>query len=192
MRGREQFGRFRPLIHALTKIAGAMPRGIRESLWTWTDGWRGKLGLAIRYAVAKSSAKECGEVVYIGPYVEIRHWEHLRLGSNVSLHRGCYIDAAGGISLGNDVSVAHSTSILSSEHQWLDPSRPIRDNPLQLKEVRILDDVWIGCGCRILAGVSIGSRAVVAAGAVVSGDVAAGTLVGGVPARLLKSTGKGE
>ncbi len=192
MRGREQFDRFRPMIHALTKMVGMMPRGIREILWTWTDGWRGKLGVAIRYAVAKSSAKDCGEVVYIGPYVEIRHWEHLRLGSNVSLHRGCYIDAIGGISIGNDVSVAHGSSILSANHQWGDFSVPIRDNPIQLAEIRISDDVWIGCGCRILAGVSIRSRAVVAAGAVVIGDVASGTLVGGVPAGLLKKIGPDE
>ena len=65
MRGREKFERFRPLIYALKKMEGAMPRGIRESLWAWTDGWRGKLGLAIRYAAAKSSAKECGGDVHL-------------------------------------------------------------------------------------------------------------------------------
>ena len=192
MRGREQFHRHKLAIQMITAIIGMIPCGVRESLWTLIDGWRGKLGLAIRYAVAKSSAKACGEVVYIGPYVEIRHWENLRLGANVSLHRGCYIDASGGISLGNDVSVAHGTSILSENHQWEDSLLPIRDNSVQLAEVRISDDVWIGCGCRILAGVSIGSRAVVAAGAVVSGDVAPGTLVGGVPARLLKNIRLGE
>lgn len=189
-RGRAQFDRFRPMIYGLTKVVGLVPRAVKESLWTLIDGWRGKLGLVIRYAIAKSSAKACGEVVYIGPNVEIRHWENLQLGSNVSIHRGCYIDAIGGISLGNDVSVAHGTSILSADHQWDDSSIPIRDNPVKLREVRIMDDVWIGCGCRILAGVSIGSRTVVAAGAVVVKDVAPCSLVVGVPARCIKTIGK--
>lgn len=187
MRGRNQFDRHRKALHMLAAIIGALPHATREGLWTFVDGWRGKLGLAIRYAIARSSAKACGEVVYIGPYVEIRHWDCLQLGSNVSLHRGCYIDAAGGISIGNDVSVAHGSSILSSSHRWEDPALPIRDNPVRLAETHVSDDVWIGCGCRILAGVSIGPRSVVAAGAVVTGDVAPGTLVGGVPARLLKT-----
>jgi acetyltransferase-like isoleucine patch superfamily enzyme len=185
-RGRVLFARFLPLISVFTKGMSLMPLVVREGMWTVVDGWRGKLGLLVRYTIAKSSAHSCGDVVYIGPYVEIRHWENLRIGSNVSIHRGCYIDASGGVQLGNDVSVAHGTSIVSVEHQWDDVTIPIRDNPVRLEGIRINDDVWIGCGCRIVAGVSVGPGAVVAAGAVVVKDVHEGTLVGGVPAHFIK------
>jgi acetyltransferase-like isoleucine patch superfamily enzyme len=112
----------------------------------------------------------------------------LRIGQFVSIHRWCYIDAVGDITIGNDVSIAHSSSILSFDHTWADASRPIRDNPIRLAPVNIANDVWIGCGVRILAGVSIGQRCIVAAGAVVVNDVPNGTVAGGVPARRISST----
>ena len=129
-----------------------MPSLVKEIVWTLTDSWRGKAGLVIRYAIAKTSAQSCGGVVYIGPYVEIRNWKYLRFGSNISIQRGCYLDAVGGISIGDNVSVAHGTSILSSNHQWYDPFLPIRDNPLKYEGVDIVGDVWIGCACQIMGG----------------------------------------
>ena len=50
----------------------------------------------------------------------------------------------------------------------------------------IIDDVWVGCGCRILSGVTIGSRSIVAAGAVVNKNIPSRVMVGGVPAKVLK------
>lgn len=186
MRGREQFYRYRGLIKSLEVLFRLLPSLVKEIVWTLTDSWRGKAGLVIRYAIAKTSAQSCGEVVYIGPYVEIRNWKYLRFGSNISIQRGCYLDAVGGISIGDNVSVAHGTSILSSNHQWYDPFLPIRDNPVKYEGVDIVGDVWIGCACQIMGGVTINSRAVVAAGAVVVNDVPSAILVGGVPARYLK------
>jgi hypothetical protein len=55
------------------KVFSFLPRSVKECLWTITDSWRGKLGLLIRYVTAKTSAKSCGEGVYIGPYVKIRN-----------------------------------------------------------------------------------------------------------------------
>lgn len=92
----------------------------------------------------------------------------------------------GGIEIGNDVSIAHQTSILSANHTWEDESIPIKYNAVAFQPVHIENDVWIGCGCRILCGVKIHSRSVVAAGAVVCKDVESHTAVGGVPARVLK------
>ena len=186
MRGREQFNLYKNFIRSIEGFLSLLPHTLKEILWTITDSWRGKLGLVIRYAIAKTSAKSCGEVIFFGPYVGIRKWGCLRLGSNISIQRGCYIDAVGGITIGDNVSIAHGTSILSSNHQWDDLSLPIRENPEKPESVRIMNDVWIGCGCRIMAGVTIESRTVIAAGAVVLEDVQSGTLVGGIPARYLK------
>ncbi len=143
--------------------------------------------MSMRYSLLRSMARRCGLNVMVGPHVEIRSPENLSIGDNVSIHRGCYIDATGDVVIGNDVSIAHSTSILSFEHTWNDSNKPIKDNPSKLKAVSIENDVWVGCGVRILAGVRIESRSIVAAGAVITKDVPATSIVGGVPARVLKS-----
>jgi acetyltransferase-like isoleucine patch superfamily enzyme len=185
-RGRDKFRRLRGPIRLMTAALACLPRRGRIAIWDLVESWNGVVGVGLRYCLLRSLAAECGDNVLVGPGVEIRGWEGLRVGSNVSIHRGCYIDALGGVSIGDDVSIAHATSILSFEHTWEDLSRPIKDNPLSAALVVIEPDVWIGCGCRVLAGVRLGTRTVVAAGAVVTKDVPEGSVAGGVPARVLK------
>src|SRR5690606_13490042 len=129
------------------------------------------------------------ENVYFGEQLTVRGWENIRIGSNVSIHCGCYIEGIGGITIGDEVAVAHGTSILSFEHSWGDPNKPIKDNDLVLKPVVIERDVWIGCGVRILAGVHLNSRTVVAAGAVVNRSHPGACILAGVPARPVRSIG---
>lgn len=186
MRGRDFFRLARPLLLILASMLRIVPGAIVRTAWAWFDGIPGRIGVAMRYVMAKRLAASLGDNVYFGQYVEVRSWQTLRIGRNVSIHRDCYIDALGGVSIGDDVSIAHATSVLSFEHSWTDPSRPIRDNDLVLKPVTIDGDVWIGCGARILSGVHIGSRAVVASGAVVTKSVEGGVVVGGVPAKIIK------
>ena len=187
VRGRTLFARAKPFLEAGAWALGRLPKPIAESLWTWSDLVPGYGGIGLRYMVLRRLAERCGENIRVGPRVDIGNWENLRIGDNVSIHPGCYLEAAGGITIGNDVSIAHHTSILSTNHTWSDPALPIRDNPVTYSEVIVDSDVWIGCGVRVLAGVRLRSRTVVAAGAVVHEDVPPGSLVGGVPARALKS-----
>ncbi len=109
------------------------------------------------------------------------------MGSNVSIHNDCHINALGGVKIGNSVSIAHQTSLIAANHDWTDPLLPIKDQPVLPAPIVISEDVWIGCSCQILAGVTVGSRVVVAAGAVVAKDVLPNRIVGGVPAREIKS-----
>ncbi|WP_272946772.1 acyltransferase [Antricoccus suffuscus] len=111
--------------------------------------------------------------------------KNLEIGNRVSIHPMCYIDASGGVRIGDDVSVAHGVTIMSTEHQFVDISVPIRDQPIEFVPVVINNDVWIGAGAKILAGVSVGHGSVVAAGAVVTRDVPPLMVVAGVPARVL-------
>jgi acetyltransferase-like isoleucine patch superfamily enzyme len=146
----------------------------------------GKLGLLVRYILLRNLSKKCGENVSIHPNVFLFNIDQISFGNNVSIHPMCYIDGAGQISIGNDVSIAHNTSVLSTNHTWENKEIAIKYNKEIFSSVAIKDDVWIGCGCKILAGVTIGRHCVVAAGAVLNKDVYSNTVVGGVPAKELK------
>jgi acetyltransferase-like isoleucine patch superfamily enzyme len=131
-------------------------------------------------------AKDCGDNVAVFEGAYLFELENMTIGNNVSIHEMCYLSAAGGISIGDDVSVAHATTIMSTEHNYSDVSVPIRDSGGRGDQVTIGSGVWIGAGVRILAGVEIGEHSVVAAGAVVVGNVPPFSVAAGVPARVIK------
>lgn len=114
--------------------------------------------------------------------------ENLTLGNGVSFNQDCFISAIGGIKIGDHVSIGHRTTILSTEHSFDDAEVYIRDQPLRHLQTVIEDDVWIGANVTLLAGAKIGSRSIVAAGAVVRrGVYPDGSIIGGIPATVLKN-----
>jgi acetyltransferase-like isoleucine patch superfamily enzyme len=98
----------------------------------------------------------------------------------------------GGTSIGNNVIIAPRVSILPINHYYDNPHIPIRQQGIEAKGIRIEDDAWIGAGAKILDGVCIGRGSVVGAGAVVTQDVSAYTMVVGVPARPVQSWAAGD
>ncbi len=186
MRGRDIFKVVYPMMKLLSYLFFLLPRFIINWLWILADLLPDLLGVGFRYILALRLAKNIGENVFFGRGVEIKSWQNFEIGSNVSIHKDCYIDAIGELIIKDDVSIAHNSSILTFEHTWKNKDEPIRSNPVNLNSVKIENDVWIGCGCRILSGVTIGERTIVAAGAVVTKDIESASLVGGVPAKLIK------
>lgn len=186
MRGRDWFHVFSPLVRLVVVVFRLMPNACVSMLWALLDASHGRLGLGLRYCIVKAKAGGCGDCVYIGPNVELRHWRRLHLGSNVSIHRFSYLDAMGEIHIGDHVSVSHNCSLVSFDHTWTDPSMPIRDNPVVTSAIVLEDDVWLGCGVRVVSGVRIASRCAIAAGAVVTRDTQSGYLYAGVPAKPIK------
>lgn len=186
MAGRNLYARMKKVLAAVSVIFRYVPSFVKAFIWDLISPFSGYCSVAVRYVIVKSEASFCGDNVYIGPRVTIKHLSHLTIGSNVSIHADSYIDALGTIEIGDNVSIAHQCSIMSFNHSWNDPSVPIKYNPVFVKKVKIEDDVWVGCAVRIMPGVTISERSVVAAGAVVVSDVENNTLVGGVPARKIK------
>lgn len=120
--------------------------------------------------------------------VFVEDYQGLTIGDHVSINRGCNISAGGGLTIGDHVSIGHATSIITADHGFADPGTPIKYQPHRPAAVRIGANVWIGARVVILSGVEIADGTIVAAGSVVTKSVLEpDTIVGGVPARRIKS-----
>ncbi|HAK78179.1 MAG TPA: acetyltransferase [Runella sp.] len=109
--------------------------------------------------------------------------QHIQLGKNVFINHGCTFLDLGGIVIEDDVLIGPQVCIVTENH----PIDPTKRKSLDLKSVTIKRNVWIGANATILPGVTVGENSIVAAGAVVTKDVAPNTIVGGVPAKELKN-----
>lgn len=110
----------------------------------------------------------------------------IRIGADSLIGEFCVLRGQGGISIGDRVYLATMVQLLAVDHVFEDPHRPFVDQGITAEGIVIEDDVWIGAGAVVTDGVRIGRGAVVAAGAVVTADVPPHSVVGGVPARLLR------
>lgn len=130
-------------------------------------------------------AKIGRRVVYY-PSIWIFTGRNLKLGNDVDLAKGVLITTDGGVSIGDRTLVGYGTSILSSNHNIPTNQERIFNAGHTRAPVHISSDVWIGANCTILPGVTVGEGAVIAAGSIVTKDVAPFTMVGGVPAKLIR------
>jgi acetyltransferase-like isoleucine patch superfamily enzyme len=186
-RGRVIFRRFKPVLLIGKAILSMFPKSVCELGLSMSRHLPTRFGIAIRYMFVARLARACGDNVAIFEGVYLFGLGNMEIGNNVSIHQMCYIDSTGGLKLGSDISIAHATTIMTTDHDYSDYSVNIRDAKCFLAPVEIKNDVWIGAGVRILSGVKIHAHCVVAAGAVVTHDVAENSLVAGVRARLLKN-----
>jgi len=115
----------------------------------------------------------------------------IEIGDNSHFNFGCYLSGTGGLKIGKDCLCAPGVKILSGGHNFDCLTTPIIKQGLDTAPVVIEDNVWIGAGAIILQNVTIGSGSVVAAGAVVTKSVERNSVVGGVPARLIKTRKSG-
>lgn len=114
--------------------------------------------------------------------------DHTRIGLHNTI--------IGPVQIGNHVNLAQGITVTALNHVFSHPGLNIDQQGVETKPVVIGDDVWIGANAVVLPGVSIGCHCVVAAGAVVTKNVPDGSLVAGVPARVIRtianSTGKDD
>ena len=108
--------------------------------------------------------------------------KNIRVGKNVFINAGCKFQDQGGIFIDDGALIGHGVVLATLNHDL----RPEKRQQLHPGAIHIGKNVWIGSNAVICAGVTIGENAVVAAGAVVTKDVAANTVVGGVPAKMIK------
>jgi acetyltransferase-like isoleucine patch superfamily enzyme len=109
--------------------------------------------------------------------------KHIKLGKNIFINHACTFLDLGGITIEDDVQIGPKVNLITENH----PVDPSKRKYLDLKSILIKRNAWIGAGATILPGVTVGENSIVAAGAVVNKDVPANTIVGGVPAKVLRA-----
>lgn len=111
--------------------------------------------------------------------------KRLHIGRNAFLNIECILDVHDDVVIGDNVALAHGVVLLTTTHEIGPPDQ--RSGTHVFGPVRIGDGAWLGARVVVLPSVTIGAGAVVAAGAVVTKDVAPNTLVGGVPAKVIST-----
>lgn len=147
----------------------------------------GYVGMMMRAIFYKPLFKKLKAFPLIYPGTYFSHSYGISVEEGFSINTGCSIDGRGGVSIGKNVMIGPNTVIVSSTHQFEQTGVPMNSLDHLMAPVIIKDDVWIGANVFIKGGVTIRSHAVVAAGSVVLKDVEEYQIVGGVPAKPLKS-----
>lgn len=137
----------------------------------------------IRNLLSKITGSEIDQSVVVFTPLHINYGKHTKVGKNVFINFDCVFLDLGGITIEDNVFIAPKVSLLSEGH----PTSIEDRHSLVPKAIHIKKNAWIGANATILPGVTVGENAIVAAGAVVSKDVSANTIVGGVPAKFIKS-----
>ncbi|HSF53732.1 MAG TPA: DapH/DapD/GlmU-related protein [Algoriphagus sp.] len=137
----------------------------------------------VRAHLSEITGQEVDESTIIFPPFYINFGRFTHLGKNVFINHACSFLDLGGITLEDNVLLGPQVKLVTENH----PLDPEDRKALICKPILIKKNAWIGAGATILPGVTVGENAVVAAGAVVSKDVSANTVVGGIPAKFIKN-----
>ncbi len=137
----------------------------------------------IRNLLSKITGFEVDATTMVFPPFQINYGKNTRIGKNVFINFDCVFLDLGGITIDDGVMLAPKVSLLSEGHPIAVDDR----QTLTTGSIHIKRNAWIGAQATILQGVTIGENAVVAAGAVVTKDVPANTVVGGIPAKIIKT-----
>lgn len=127
-----------------------------------------------------------GAVLHVYNFRNMPH-SGIKIGHDSLIGEYCVIRGQGGVQIGDRVYTSPFTQIIAINHVFDDPGRPFVEQGITAEGIVIEDDVWIGAGAVVTDGVRIGKGAVVAAGAVVTKNVPPHTVVGGVPAKPIKT-----
>lgn len=140
--------------------------------------------LKLRGFLVRWCFKSCGRNFHVQAGVRILFTDRVEIGDDVILGMGTWIQGVGGVKIGDEVLLGPYTCIASNDHTKVDGS--YRRGPGRTAPVVMEPGSWTGSHVVLTAGVTVGAGAAVAAGAVVTEDVPADVVVGGVPARIIR------
>ena len=133
--------------------------------------------------MAELTGQDVNETLKLIPPFHTDCGKNIHIGENVFINSNCTMQDQGGVYIGDDVLIGHNVCILTLNHDFeIEKRAELHPSPIHIK-----NKAWIGSNATILPGVTIGEGAIVAAGAVVTKDVAPNTIVGGNPAKFIKN-----
>lgn len=137
----------------------------------------------VRVLMSALTGREVDETFMLFPPFYTDFGKNITIGKNVFINACCNFQDQGGITIKDGALIGHKV-VMATVNHGIAPEKRQLNYPAPIV---IGKNVWVGSNATILQGVTVGDDAIVAAGAVVTRDVAPGTIVGGVPARFLKT-----
>ena len=145
------------------------------------------VGPAVKLEIGRRGRIELGRWSWVGHGTKIRaHEGVVNIGAKAVLGQECTISAYQCVSIGRECVIADRVMLIDFDHGAAEVERPVRLQGIYKRDVRVGHNVWIGYGVCVLRGVTIGDNAIVGTNSVVTRDVPANAVVGGVPAQLLR------
>jgi acetyltransferase-like isoleucine patch superfamily enzyme len=164
--------------------------------WLWLKlRWRGRLqtdGICficpgVQFEIGKHAKLHIGRWAWVGHGTKLRvHEGEVRIGAKTVMGQECTISAFQHVSIGRECIVADRVMLIDFDHGTVEVERPIRLQGIYKRDVRVGHNVWIGYGACVLRGVTVGDNSVIGTSAVVTKEVPANAIVGGVPARVIR------
>jgi acetyltransferase-like isoleucine patch superfamily enzyme len=164
--------------------------------WVWLKlRWRGRLvtdGVCfvcpgVKFEIGRGAKVHLGRWSWLGHGTKVRaHEGEVWIGAKSVLGQECTISAFQHISIGRECIVADRVMLIDFDHGVVEVERPIRHQGIYKRDVRVGHNVWIGYGACFLRGVTVGDNAIIGTSSVVTRDVPANAVVGGIPARLIR------
>ena len=145
------------------------------------------LGRRLELQIGRRGEIRFGRFVWIGDGTKIRcHEGTVEIGDKTVLGQECTISAYQRVRIGEQCVIADRAMFIDFDHGVVDVERPIRQQGIYKRDTIVGSNVWIGYGACILRGVRVGDNSIVGTNSVVTKDVPANAVVGGVPARVIR------
>ena len=145
------------------------------------------LGPKLQIEIGRKGEVRFGRFVWIGGGTKIRcHEGEVEIGQKTVIGQDCTISAYQRVRIGEQCVIADRAMFIDFDHSVVDVEQPIRVQGIYKRDVEVGSNVWVGYGACVLRGVRVGNNAIVGANAVVTQDVPANAVVGGVPARVVR------
>jgi len=155
--------------------------------WRWETDGPVFFGRDLQIQIAKRGKVRFGRFVWVGDGTKIRcHEGVVEIGTKTVLGQECTISAYRRVRIGEQCVIADRAMFIDFDHGVVEVERPIRQQGIYMREVEVGNNVWIGYGACVLRGVRVGDNSILGTNSVVTKDVVANAVVGGVPAKLIR------
>jgi acetyltransferase-like isoleucine patch superfamily enzyme len=173
--------------YARLALRYAWRRLLTTAGWRWQTDGPVFFGTNLQIQIGRRGTIRFGRFVWVGDGTKIRcHEGEVVIGPKTVLGQECTISAYQHVRIGEQCVIADRAMFIDFDHGSVEVERPIRRQGIYKRDVDVGSNVWIGYGACILRGVQVGDNAIIGTNSVVTRDVPANAVVGGVPARILR------